>query len=51
MAMGPVNVPAGSGAEGSIPIDEGSTVVIKIGCDEKGVYIVTPDEATQGGAE
>ena len=26
MAMGPVNVPAGSGAEGSIPIDEGSTV-------------------------
>lgn len=31
-------------------VDEGSSVAFSIDCDEKGVYIVTPDE-NEGGTE
>lgn len=51
MAMGPVNVPSGGSADGSVPLDDGSTVTFSFGCDAGGMYIITPDETNQGGSE
>lgn len=34
----------GNSISASVPIDPGSTVQFSLGCDDNGVYIVTPDE-------
>lgn len=36
---------------GGIPLDKDSDVMFSLGCDAGGVYLVTPDETVQGGAE
>lgn len=42
---------AEKGGGGGVPIDDDSTVAFSFGCDARGVYIVTPDETAQGGAD
>lgn len=44
MAFGIVNVERKE--ESSVLVDSSSTVSFKLGCDDKGVFIVTPDENT-----